>query len=145
MPKAQATEVLALVDKLEQEDDVHSVFHNLGVSFGTLQSGHGHHLAHQRILESKAGHVLDPLRKQNAVQMVDFMLHDAGMEALHGALEELSLSVQAAVVQAPVARHHAAQTRHGQTAFPALFHFRAQAAQALGLMSTVKGIGATCG
>ncbi|MEJ0006432.1 MAG: YebC/PmpR family DNA-binding transcriptional regulator [Steroidobacteraceae bacterium] len=30
LPEAQATEVLALVDKLEQEDDVHSVFHNLG-------------------------------------------------------------------------------------------------------------------
>ena len=30
LPEGQATEVLALVDKLEQEDDVHSVFHNLG-------------------------------------------------------------------------------------------------------------------
>src|SRR5580692_6445467 len=30
LPEAQATEVLALIDKLEQEDDVHSVFHNLG-------------------------------------------------------------------------------------------------------------------
>jgi transcriptional/translational regulatory protein YebC/TACO1 len=30
LPEADATEVLALVDKLEQEDDVHSVFHNLG-------------------------------------------------------------------------------------------------------------------
>ncbi len=30
LPEAQANEVLALVDKLEQNDDVHSVFHNLG-------------------------------------------------------------------------------------------------------------------
>ena len=30
LPEEQATEVLALVDKLEQNDDVHSVFHNLG-------------------------------------------------------------------------------------------------------------------
>ena len=29
LPEAQATEVLGLVDKLEQDDDVHSVFHNL--------------------------------------------------------------------------------------------------------------------
>ena len=29
LPENEATEVLALVDKLEQEDDVHSVFHNL--------------------------------------------------------------------------------------------------------------------
>jgi transcriptional/translational regulatory protein YebC/TACO1 len=28
--EAQAAEVLALVDKLEQEDDVQSVFHTLG-------------------------------------------------------------------------------------------------------------------
>jgi transcriptional/translational regulatory protein YebC/TACO1 len=30
LAEGHATEVLALVDKLEQEDDVHSVFHNLG-------------------------------------------------------------------------------------------------------------------
>ncbi len=30
LPEAQATEVLALVDKLEQDDDVQKVFHNLG-------------------------------------------------------------------------------------------------------------------
>ena len=30
LPEAQSTEVLALIDKLEQEDDVQSVFHTLG-------------------------------------------------------------------------------------------------------------------
>jgi transcriptional/translational regulatory protein YebC/TACO1 len=30
LPEAQAAEVLALVDKLEQDDDVQSVFHTLG-------------------------------------------------------------------------------------------------------------------
>jgi transcriptional/translational regulatory protein YebC/TACO1 len=30
LPEAQATEVLQLVDRLEQDDDVQKVFHNLG-------------------------------------------------------------------------------------------------------------------
>ena len=29
LPEEQATEVLALIDKLEQDDDVHAVFHTL--------------------------------------------------------------------------------------------------------------------
>ena len=30
LPEAQATEVLSLIDRLEQDDDVQRVFHNLG-------------------------------------------------------------------------------------------------------------------
>jgi transcriptional/translational regulatory protein YebC/TACO1 len=30
LPEEKATEVLALVDRLEQDDDVQRVFHNLG-------------------------------------------------------------------------------------------------------------------
>ena len=37
---------------------------------------------------------------QHPLQMIHLVLHDAGMETLHGALEELSVRIQAAVVQA---------------------------------------------
>ncbi|MEJ0006431.1 MAG: hypothetical protein WDM77_08735 [Steroidobacteraceae bacterium] len=46
------------------------------------------------------------------IQMVHFVLDDPRMEPFHGTLEKLSLGVLATIVQAALARHYAAQTRH---------------------------------
>ena len=52
--------------------------------------------------------------------MVALVLHHAGMEAVGLALDRPALRVEAAVADARMARHHAAQAGHRQAALPAV-------------------------
>src|SRR5579885_2270737 len=69
--------------------------------------------------EAVIGH---PLRIKNAVEMVAFMLHDARMKALDLALDLGPVRRRAAIADAGMARHRAAQPRHRKAAFPAKLH-----------------------
>src|SRR5438132_11546855 len=50
-----------------------------------------------------------PLRIENAVEMVAFMLHDAGMKPGRLALDRIAVEVDTAITHLQMARHHAAQ------------------------------------
>ena len=58
--------------------------------------------------------------------MIDFVLDHTGVEGVGLAFDRLAQRVHAAVADACPARHHAAQARHREAAFPALFFLAAQ-------------------
>src|SRR5882762_3199047 len=66
--------------------------------------------------QARVGH---PLRVENAVEMVAFVLHDAGVEAFDLALDRLAVRRRAAITDASVARHRAAQAGDRQATLPA--------------------------
>src|SRR5687768_15640355 len=83
----------------------------------------------QRFIEAEAGEVADAHRVEDAVEMVDLVLHDTGMEVFDVALEFPPGLVETRIAQLLVARHDAAHARHGQAAFPALFEIVRQRRQ----------------
>jgi hypothetical protein len=58
--------------------------------------------------------------------VVALVLHHAGMEAVHRAIDGVPVRVEAGVADAREARHHAAQAGHGEAAFPVFFLFIGQ-------------------
>src|SRR5436190_14828858 len=80
----------------------------------------------QRFVEAELGEVADPHRVEDAVEVVDFVLHDTSVEIRRLALEWAAVLVKAAIAQTLVARHDAAHAGHGQAAFPALLHLRVE-------------------
>jgi len=59
-----------------------------------------------------------PLRIEDPVEVIAFVLDDPGMKALDRTLDDLRLGTRSAIADAQVAWHDAAQSRNGQTAFP---------------------------
>ena len=53
----------------------------------------------QRVLVAEMAQVRDAHRIEDAVEMVDLVLHDARVESLDGALERPSFQVEAAIAQ----------------------------------------------
>src|SRR6059058_804921 len=74
---------------------------------------------HVRVAELRE--VAHPHRVQLAHEVVALVLHDARMEALGFALDAPARFVDAGVPDAAPARHHGAQARDGEAAFPVLF------------------------
>src|SRR6516164_11294148 len=74
----------------------------------SLSVRHRRHPCGECILEPEVTHVTHPLREQDAVEMIDLVLHHAGMKAFHGALDGRAVLIEAAVVQATIARHETA-------------------------------------
>src|SRR4029077_1613139 len=72
------------------------------------------------ILESKVSQIPDPLGEENAIEVVELVLHHAGVKALYGALDLRAVLVEATIVQATIARHETAHPRHRQASFPTL-------------------------
>src|SRR6185503_2034713 len=58
----------------------------------------------QRVVEAEAGEIADAHRIEHAVQMVDLVLHHAGVKVLHVALERVSVRVEPGIAQALEAR-----------------------------------------
>ena len=91
------------------------------VSFrpGPLEkSGEIDRVALQLFEEEHVARVGHPLRVQNAVEMIAFVLDDAGVKAFDLALDRLAVEADGAVADAQMARDDAAQPRHRQAAFP---------------------------
>ena len=63
---------------------------------------------------------VQPHRIEDAVEVVDLVLDDAGMEAVTGAVDGAPVRVVATIAQLRVAADEAAQAGHGQAAFPGL-------------------------
>lgn len=71
-------------------------------------------------LEDQFGQIVHPLRIKNAVQVIAFMLHNAGVEATRHALQPLALGRPATIAQRRIAWHGASQAGHGKTPLPPL-------------------------
>src|SRR5690348_6370518 len=76
-------------------------------------------IARALLVEHEEAQIAHALRIKDAVEMIAFMLHDAGMEAADGAVDHLALDGRAAIADAGPAWHGAAQARHRETALPA--------------------------
>src|SRR5579885_2447741 len=66
--------------------------------------------------QAMVGHAL---RIENAVEMITFVLYDAGMKPGGFALDDPAVEPDAAIANAKMPRHHAAQSRHRQASLPA--------------------------
>ena len=66
--------------------------------------------------EAVVGH---PLRIEDAVEVVAFVLHDAGMKPRRLALDRLAVEADAAIAHPQIARHNAAQPGDRQAPLPA--------------------------
>ena len=77
----------------------------------------------QDIGEAELREIAHPHGVERALQMVAFVLHDAGMEAADRAVDRLAVLAAPLVADAPVSRHQPAQAGHRETAFPAVFGF----------------------
>src|ERR1035437_8380628 len=64
--------------------------------------------------KSKFSEVAHTHGVQLANQVVALMLHHAGVEALHRALERITVLIKTVVANAGKSGHHATQTRHRQ-------------------------------
>src|SRR5262249_2739544 len=80
------------------------------------------HAVPQLVPEGEQRQVGHPPRVEPAVEMVAFMLHDAGVEAFGLALQPLAMRRPAGIADAGMARHHAGQARHRQAGLPAQPH-----------------------
>ena len=79
---------------------------------------HRRHLPDERILKAEVAQIAHPLRKQNPVEVIHFVLHDPRVEAFDGAIDRRAVLIEPLVAQAPVTRHQPTQARHRQTPFP---------------------------
>src|SRR6516225_5322877 len=84
----------------------------------SLSVRHRRHLSGECVLEAEITQVAHPLREQDAVEMIDLVLHHAGMEAFHGPLERRTVLIETAVAQPAKARYQTPHSGHGETAFP---------------------------
>src|SRR6266480_6049926 len=82
------------------------------VSFKSVR--HRRHLPGERILEAEVAQVPHPLRKQDAVEVIDLVLHDTGVKPLHRPVDRRAVRIEAAVAQAAEPRHQPAHPGHRQ-------------------------------
>ena len=98
----------------------------------------------QLFVETELRQVADAHWVEDAVEVVDLVLHHAGMEALHGSFEPLAVLVEARVLQFPVARNPAAiPGTDRQPSQPS--SISSESGVRTGLMRTVSGTGSTSG
>src|SRR5215469_6947466 len=81
---------------------------------------HRRHLPGERVLETEVAQVPHALRKEDAVEMIHLVLHDASVKPLHGTVDRCSPQIESPVAQAAETRHETSHPRHGQTTLPAL-------------------------
>src|SRR5579862_4949277 len=81
---------------------------------------HGRHLAGKRVLEAEVAQIPHPLREEDAVEMIDFMLHDPRMESLDAAIDRRPVQVEPLITDPAVARHQAAHPRDREASLPPL-------------------------
>src|SRR3546814_8523546 len=62
--------------------------------------------------ESETREVAHAHRIQHAVEMIAFMLDDTRVKPFRVALDRLAFPIETAILQLPIAWHHAAQSRH---------------------------------
>src|SRR5262245_46889030 len=80
----------------------------------------------QLLAEDEHRHIGHALRIENAVEVVAFVLDDAGVEAARLTLDRLALKAVASVADLGPARHSAAQAWHREAGLPAEFVLVAQ-------------------
>ena len=81
----------------------------------------------QRVLEAEVVQVAHPHRIEHAIEVVDFVLHDPGVEALDRPVDGLPVDIATPVAQTAIAGHEPAQSRHREAALPAIFERRRRA------------------
>src|SRR5438045_6448564 len=74
--------------------------------------GHRRQLICERIFEPEVAQIPHPLRKEDAVEVIDLMLHDAGVKTLHGPVDRRSLRIESPIAQAAEPRHEARSEEH---------------------------------
>src|SRR2546421_1822726 len=84
----------------------------------------------QRFVEAELAQIADAHRVEDAVKMVDLVLHHARVEAFHLALEAPTALIEAAVAKPLPAWHPAAHAGNGEAAFPALLDLAAHRLEA---------------
>src|ERR1700758_964509 len=91
------------------------------VSLSAMRSvRHRCHLSGEHVLKPEVAQVAYPLREEYAIEMVDFVLHDACVEALDRAVEGAARGIERLVAQPAVARDEPTEPRNRKTPFPAL-------------------------
>ena len=78
----------------------------------------GRRVGKQHFGESEVAHVAHSHRIQDAVQVIAFVLHDAGMETRRLACDRPPLRIEAFIAHAGEARHDPAQARNRQATLP---------------------------
>jgi hypothetical protein len=73
------------------------------------KGGEIHRVALQLLQEHQKPVIGHPLRVENAVEVVAFMLHDAGVKACHIALDHLAIEPSPAIANPEMPRDDAAQ------------------------------------
>src|SRR5258708_37277632 len=76
-------------------------------------------MAHPLFVEGEEAEIRHALRIEDAVEMVELVLDDAGVNPGNGALDPLARRRDAPIAQARGARHRPAHSRDGETALPA--------------------------
>src|SRR5450631_2690772 len=66
----------------------------------------------QRVIEAELGEIANAARIEDAVQVVDLVLHDPGVEILHRAIDRGSRRIEAGIAQFAITRHQAAHPRN---------------------------------
>src|SRR5207248_10798345 len=61
--------------------------------------GHRRQLICERIFEPEVAQIPHPLRKEDAGEVIDLMLHDAGVKTLHGPVDRRSLRIESPIAQ----------------------------------------------
>ena len=68
----------------------------------------------------------DPLRIQNAIEVIHLVLHDPRVEALDSAIDRRPVLIKSSIVQPAVTRHQTPHAGHRQASFPSLVHLLPQ-------------------
>src|SRR5256885_17232999 len=87
------------------------------VSFKSVR--HRRHLPGERILEAEVAQVPHPLRKQDAVEVIDLVFHATGVKPLNGPLDRSSVQNQARAPRAAAAEDRPPPPRPPQAPLPA--------------------------
>src|SRR5580658_3749026 len=76
--------------------------------------------------EDQLPQIAHPLRIKDAVEMVEFVLYDAGMKSPRGARDMAAFMIYAAIADMGRPRDETPQARNRETALPAALHCIAQ-------------------
>src|SRR5579872_4458995 len=66
---------------------------------------HRPHLPYEYFLEAEVPQIAHALRVEDAVEVIDLVLHHPGVEGFHGAVDGCTLDVEAAIAQPLEAGH----------------------------------------
>src|ERR1700678_3306971 len=83
----------------------------------------------QGVIEAELGEVSNAAGIQDAIEVIDFMLYDARMKVLDGAVDGRPGGIEAGVAQIPIPRYQPAHAGDRQAPLPALVLLLAERGQ----------------